>query len=251
MPDLTPTRGAAVVAFLLATCGPASAQDWPEAIADNSFLIEEAYNQEPGVVQHITSVALADDATIASFTQEWPLFTQRHQLSYSVLWLWPEGGADGFGDVLVNYRYQLTGEDQWAAIAPRVSLVVPTGDEDRGLGTGTTGVQFNLPVSRRAGKWLAWHLNAGGTVVPDSSEDAWFVGASLIGLLHPRLNLLVEGLRTDGPGDVEWVVNPGLRAAIDVGGLQIVPGVSVPFSRVGGQTTTSAFLYLSLEHPFR
>jgi hypothetical protein len=42
--------------------GSAAAQTpaWPEAIADNSFLIEEAYNQEPGVVQHTRSRRAAD-----------------------------------------------------------------------------------------------------------------------------------------------------------------------------------------------
>ena len=41
----------------------ASAQQEPiEVIEDNSFLIEEAYNQEPGVVQHIFQSRL----------QQWP-----------------------------------------------------------------------------------------------------------------------------------------------------------------------------------
>lgn len=31
------------------------AEDEPKKIADNSFLLEEAYNQEKGVVQHIQS----------------------------------------------------------------------------------------------------------------------------------------------------------------------------------------------------
>ena len=30
----------------------------PPSISDNSFLIEEAYNQEPGVVQHISAFQL-------------------------------------------------------------------------------------------------------------------------------------------------------------------------------------------------
>ena len=49
------TPGALLACGLLVS--PLAAQDAPgEApISDNSFLIEEAYNQEPGVVQHISN----------------------------------------------------------------------------------------------------------------------------------------------------------------------------------------------------
>ena len=62
---------------------PAAAK--PPRIEDNSFLIEEAYNQEKGVVQHI-SVFQRDLTTRAwsyFFTQEWPVRGQRHQFSYT------------------------------------------------------------------------------------------------------------------------------------------------------------------------
>jgi len=63
---------------------PAVAQSRP--IADNSFLIEEAYNQERGVVQHISvwQRDLRSRAWAFTFTQEWPLSTQTHQLSYTI-----------------------------------------------------------------------------------------------------------------------------------------------------------------------
>ena len=61
-------------------------------ISDNSFLIEEAFNQEQGVVQHIFNGFYAvdrqpgpDDQNVAlSFTQEWPVPSQTHQLSYTL-----------------------------------------------------------------------------------------------------------------------------------------------------------------------
>ena len=69
------TPGALLACGLLVT--PLAAQDAPgEApISDNSFLIEEAYNQEPGVVQHISNFSRADLAARLGpipFTQEWP-----------------------------------------------------------------------------------------------------------------------------------------------------------------------------------
>ena len=43
-------------------------------IQDHSFLLEEAYNQERGVVQHISTFAFASGQDWGySFTQEWPL----------------------------------------------------------------------------------------------------------------------------------------------------------------------------------
>src|SRR5262245_48740936 len=53
-------------------------------IQDNSFLLEEAYNQEPGVVQHISffTYAAESEAWLYAFTQEWPApGDARHQLS--------------------------------------------------------------------------------------------------------------------------------------------------------------------------
>jgi hypothetical protein len=62
------------------------------SISDNSFLVEEAYNQEPGVVQHIFNWVWGWDDEDGDrtrsfdflFTQEWPVFSQRHQFSYAI-----------------------------------------------------------------------------------------------------------------------------------------------------------------------
>src|ERR1041384_3024217 len=88
-----------------------------DGIMDNSFLVEEAYNQEPGVVQHIFTASYGvkqlagpdDKAWNPTFTQEWPVFSQRHQFSYTVPYYFLESGGqskDGLGDILLNYRYQ-------------------------------------------------------------------------------------------------------------------------------------------------
>ena len=110
----------------------ASASILPEhPIQDNSFLAEEAYNQEPGVVQHIQSFTrLWNSKTWAySFTQEWPVPGHwRHQLSYTL-----SGAKAGttlnrsFGDLLLNYRYQLIGTGETRlAVAPRATFIAPT-----------------------------------------------------------------------------------------------------------------------------
>ena len=72
-----------VPAFLVL---PARCRPRPAHIADNSFLVEEAYNQESGVVQHVSTFSRPDGggAWDFAFTQEWPFRGMRHQLSYTV-----------------------------------------------------------------------------------------------------------------------------------------------------------------------
>jgi hypothetical protein len=76
--------------------GPSGRRAVAQAIADNSFLIEEAYNQESGVVQHISSWAraLSTAAWAFTFTQEWPLGSQTHQLSYTIPVVRTEGPSN-------------------------------------------------------------------------------------------------------------------------------------------------------------
>jgi hypothetical protein len=251
---------AALVLLAWAESAAAQTSGWPKAIADNSFLIEEAYNQEPGVVQHISTFFRPGSAGASdySFTQEWPVGGQRHQLSYTLPYLFREEAA-GLGDVLLNYRYQLSDGERGTAISPRVSLVLPT---RRALAEGFAGMQVNLPVSRRWSAGLVTHLNLGATqLVRGGASDlrGYNLGASVIGLLKPRLNLLVEAVAiwadsNDGERVVrqrQFVLSPGVRGAIDIGGLQIVPGVALPLTRSERRTHVGVFAYLSLEHAFK
>ena len=80
-----------------------------DVIEDNSFLIEEAYNQEEGVVQHIFTAAYTKSGRTHgwgfSFTQEWPVLSQTHQFSYTLPYSWLRADGDrasGIGDVEVN-----------------------------------------------------------------------------------------------------------------------------------------------------
>src|SRR5882672_8468864 len=226
---------------------PAFAQSRP--ISDNSFLIEEAYNQEPGVVQHISAWqrALRSAAWSFTFTQEWPVGTQTHQFSYTIPVQRTESPSHtGFGDAALNYRYQLRGAEERVAIAPRLSMLLPTGSSARGLGTGHVGVQLNIPVSVSLAPWLVSHWNAGISAVPQTPAT-YNLGASAIWLARPTFNVMVEvtWLEQGGGGAHDLVVNPGIRWAHNfTSGLQIVPGVAFPDGK-------SVFLYLSFEHRFK
>jgi hypothetical protein len=246
-----------------------------KAIEDNSFYIEEAYNQEPGVVQHITSGAYfrhPHENLDLGFTQEWPLGGQLHQIGFTIPYLPLRGHAvPGVGDVLINYRYQLCGSHDWAAFAPRLSLIIPTGNKEKGLGTGVFGLQFNMPASKRISNQFTVHANGGLTILPgvngtDASGNvirqtlnAFNVGASVVWLARPNVNFLLEWITTVagdfGPGGgvvytSETILAPGFRCAVDVGDLQIVPGIAVPFRFAHGDSRSGVFFYLSFEHPY-
>jgi hypothetical protein len=239
-------------------------------IQDNSFLIEEAYNQEPGVIQHISTFnrSVVTGAWAYSFTEEWPILGQTHQgsvtLNYADL---RKPNARGIGDVLLNYRWQAVGSGETSvALAPRFTVVLPTGDAERGLGGGGAGVEVNLPLSIVLADRVVSHVNLGGRYVPGAQTELgsaklanFSVGQSFIWLAHSKLNFMVETLYTStdiaardaSSHSASLTVNPGLRAAVDVGGLQIVPGVAFPVGIGPSRGENGVFFYLSFEHPFR
>jgi hypothetical protein len=248
---------------------PAPAAE-PEPIADNSFLIEEAYNQDRGFVQHISLFTREwrSGAYLYSFTQEWPVdAAPAHQISYT-LQVPSEGDGAGFGDIWFNWRYQSVSTDR-LAIAPRVSVSAPTGDAGRGLGAGGVGLQAALPVSVREGDRFVLHSNVSGTIVPrgqDAAGDraatgALTLGQSVVWLTSPRFNVFLEALvnresAVTGPGTTAWdttvVIDPAVRWAYTFhNGLQIVPGVGFPITLHGSPDERWSVLgYLSFEHPF-
>ncbi len=252
------------------------AELFENGIQDNSFLIEESYNQDYGVVQHINNFErLWQSKTwVYTFTQEWPVdIAPKNQLSYTVAATHSgsfPGSGIGMGDLALNYRYQLVGSgDTRIAVAPRISLLLPSGDSTFGRGAGGVGVQTNWAMSIVLNKKFTTHLNAGATVTPNAKDEfgnsaanyAYNLGHSLVWTLHPRFNVFMETVfnRSQfvaGPNRAEWdsqvFINPGIRWAYNFSsGLQIVPGISMPIGvgPTGGEK--GVFFYLSFEHPYR
>lgn len=251
---------------------PKEAKPETPGIQDNSFLIEEAYNQEAGVVQHIHTYSLQRNGSfLYTFTQEWPVFGLKHQLSYTLPSQRIRDGHNsvtGMGDIALNYRYQLVGSGagRWA-IAPRASLLLPNGSVQKGIGAGGVGYQFNLPVSTVITPKLVMHWNAGMTVTPSAQNAAherartlgYNLGHSAIWLAKPSFHFVFEtawnrlgtvaGTNTTEHTD-SLFLNPGVRWAHNFhNGLQIVPGVAVPVGVGPSKSVQGVFLYLSIEHP--
>ena len=113
-------RIALLIAGLIAvTCAEALGQNRPARpfeIADNSFLVEEAFNQEAGIFQNIFVFRRAHGGEWGlEFTQEWPMGTQVHQFSYTI-----PVADESLGNVALNYRWQARMEDEAGpAFSPR------------------------------------------------------------------------------------------------------------------------------------
>ncbi len=269
-----------------------------DEIEDNSFLIEEAYNQEPGVVQHILTAQRSENRDTHppqrswefEFTQEWPIFSQRHQFSYTIPFSFTRQGRDhqdGVGDIQLNYRFQASMENEWLpAFAPRFTLILPTGSRNEGTGSGVVGYEWNLPLSKKLGSRFAVHANLGLTYLPDvrvpvdtepgseRDDDAiqvrhlspahslvsYNLGTSVIFALSPRFHLMLEWIglfeedlneRGKKERDFNVQIAPGIRTAIvDQDGLQIVLGVTVPVGLTRPADDHAVFLYCSVEHNF-
>lgn len=239
-------------------------------IKDNSFLMEEAYNQEAGVVQFINGYQYSDltkewDYT---FTNEFPINDETHQFSYALPFSKKSGPPEetGVGDILLNYRYQLVNNEH-IAMAPRISLILPTGDYKKELGNGAAGVQFNQAVSIAINDKWTNHWNAGFTYTPaakNSNGDmadlfGFNFGTSVVFDWTKKTNLLCEFVMNNseniiGPGSKDnsssYYVVPGLRTSFQAGSdTEIVPGIGalLGLGPSASEHERGVFIYLSAE----
>ena len=263
-------RATSVLLLLLSLTSTVQAQEQqpfqpatePFKISDNSFLVEEAFNQEAGIFQNIFNVARSEQVWASTFTQEWPIASQTHQFSYTLAWA--NGERFDFGDVLLNYRYQALMEGPGRpAFSPRLSVILPTAnDPDVG---DSPGLQFNLPFSKQTGD-VYWHWNAGMTWRPSAdfgngSENlaSPFFAGSAIARLKPMFHAMLESVLAyeDLPSIIGtgherlFTLSPGVRGGWDLGDKQLILGLAVPVTWAAGGHETAAFFYVSYELPFK
>lgn len=234
----------------------------PFAILDNSFLVEEAFNQPTGIFQNIFSFRRSGGAWELAFTQEWPVGSQQHQLSYTLPIVGHSSRKTGLGDVMLNYRYQALTEDPGIpAFSPRLSLILPTDSR----GDDSAGVQINLPASKQRGD-VYFNVNTGFTWLPRAQGVGERVplltphlSGSAIVRVRPMVHLMFENVLefeesvgTDGATSRETVftLSPGVRGGWNLGDRQLILGAAIPIS-FASDTDTGVLLYLSYELPFK
>jgi hypothetical protein len=265
--NLVTRRLSLVILLHWSLISTSTAEPLAKGIQDNSFFVEEAYNQEPGVVQHILNVPVfftdgAKEIT-PSFTQEWPVFSQTHQFSYTLPYSFTDD-QNGLADFRLNYRLQalLEGE-RTPAFAPRFSLITPSGDADNDFGHDRLGYEINLPFSKIVSDRWTVHFNAGGSVFPDVNDrDLWNynLGGSAIYAVSGNFNLMLESVAfweedVDSARRIDRTVtallSPGARYAFNCpNDLQIVVGAALPIGLTSDSPDWGFFFYLSFEHPF-
>jgi hypothetical protein len=251
-----------------------------DAFDDNGFLVEEAYNQNRGEVQHILNAVYSNDfkrrGWSFNFEQEWWLFTEDHQVAFSIPFshLREEGGRQrGVGDIQIKYRYQLTEErPNVPAVAPGFGLIIPTGDRNKGNGNGVVGYEWRVAASKKVASRLALHANLGLSYLPKvripldhdqrlsrkRSLVSYDLGASAIFALSSNIHMLMEWLgefeeeiNDKGKKEHEFraLLSPGIRAAvINKDDLQTVVGFAIPIGVAGRADSYGVFLYFSIEH---
>ena len=240
----------------------AASKSAPFEILDNSFLVEEAFNQEAGIFQNIFGFQRTGDVWSLRSRRNGPSPSQKHQLSYTLRALGTPNGRLDFGDVMINYRYQATVEGPGIpAFSPRVSLILPTD----GSGDRSIGLQINLPLSKQSGD-LYFHGNAGFTWLPRARGPAErvslltpIVSGSAIYRLRPMFNLMLESVLSFAAvhgelGSTEretvFTISPGARGGWNLGDQQLILGAAIPIT-FADETNTGVFLYLSYELPFK
>ena len=201
------TRWNGVRAAALDSLGPGkppTGSARPFEITDNSFLVEEAFNQEAGVVQNIFGIlAPGDGSWVAAFTQEWPMRVHAHQFSYTV----------ALARVDRRHRHRRRTAQLsipvvgWKRLAGRRSRracrwCCPRATPLADVGNGGVGWDFNLPLSKQF-RDLYLHWNAGFTLLPSAEGRRSLrthnlltprVAASGIWRVRPMFNLMLESV---------------------------------------------------------
>ena len=199
------------------------------------------------------------------------MFSQTHQFSYTVPYRFIETNGrshDGLGDILLNYRYQAYFDERnLRGFAPRLSLVLPTGDANRGFGDDTFGGQINLPFSTAIRDSWFVHLNAGLTYLPNAGVDReqhllhFNLGSSIIYAATRDIHFLLEWVggwnempKSSGTLHREFaaIISPGVRKAFNLpNDAQLVLGIAAPIGLTRSAPDFGVLFYLSFEHLFQ
>lgn len=239
-------------------------------IEDNSFLIEEAYNQKPGEYQFIQAYRSYQSGKEYKFTSEgeMALGSEKHQLSYQVV-RDKEADQGSVGDTTLSYRLQSANQPDFL-MAHRFGLILPTGSVGKQSSYGVTGLRYLQATTFLFQEYWDNHWNLGFNHFPEAKVNfsdkrrtlnEFLIGTSLIYHWKDNLNFLLEGiyetheklnLRNQKRYEYEFTLNPGVRTAIELSWkkTQIVPGISFPIRYLDDHIDHGVLVYLSFEPKF-
>lgn len=242
-------------------------------IEDNSIFIDEAFNQDKGVQQHITTFSFFREEVILHYTHELPLINERHQLSVTVPYSISNSqnkNYHGINDVTVAYQYWLLKKDNRLMATPGIAFQIPTGDTQVNNQSGFAGLTGYLALSKRISDKLIIHTNgrlgyfkkikspnqSSDLELPPTKFHSGTSGISFVWLVSDKLNFLIENINTREHEFInnkrktnnQYTLNPGLRTCFNSRNTQFVLGASCPTNLVKNKKTELGFLfYLSIE----
>jgi hypothetical protein len=128
------------------------------------------------------------------------------------------GGGDetGLGDIVLRTKYNFLRhyDDLVPDMAFLVELKLPTGDEERLLGTGGTNVTGLLVASRTYARWFTPHVNLGYEIdTKDTRQNAVRYALGFDARLLPELTLaagIIGRAKPDGSGTGDHIVDLSL-----------------------------------------
>lgn len=240
-------------------------------IQDNSFLIEEAYNQDPGVYQFI-NIYQHDFKTglyYSTLQGEIPLWSREHQFSFSLPARKTAASVESLGDLSLNYRYQNYNKDG-TMVAQRFGAIVPTGKVNKNTSYNSVGFAWMQAVTFSLSNQFQMHVNLGLNMTPAARTKGYSqremltgftTGVGIVYKHSDKVNFLTEFLYDtqedfDEKGDTSSnptiTINPGARFDIDLSieKTQVVPGISFPVTVGNDEVHTGVLFYLSFEPDF-
>lgn len=243
-------------------------------LQSNGLLVETAYHQEEGEVQHTFTFSHSRQGGWASvIAQEWPVFSEKHQVSFSLpaaLLVKSPDGNRGVGDLTLEYSYFLLGNNKSRiTVAPGVGVSLPTGSVAKGFGAGGPGALVKLPISIMLSRRFASnstveysYVSAAKNAEGDQFHLSHYgVGQSFVWFARPKFNVLVEAVWEKSRAanragfkeiDSDLFISPGVRwAHVFHNGLAIIPGVALPLGVGASRGDHRIFFSLAVEHRFK
>ncbi len=152
----------------------------------------------------------------------------------------PDGTYErGVGDMDLGWKYRFLDEHSFpVSLSIYPQAIVPTGDEDRGLGSGKPEYTFPLQVGRHfLDDTLFVYGEVGYTVFMSREEDdGWLYGIAMEYELFDRFDLVGEihgWVPVTGPSNPDVVYNLGFKHEL-AGGVKFITAVGQSFSAKDG-----------------
>src|SRR5688572_9409175 len=168
---------------------------------------------EKGMFELYSGFRYQDTGTITRqvpFTELVYGITKRQEVMIEVPFL-SRAGEHGFGDAVIGTKYVLLPEqERLPGIAASFELKLPTGDEDKGLGSGEFDYDLRLRTQKTWG-WFTGIINVGYTFIgepdlggePQKKENVFFTSFAQEYQVHTNTKLLTEiyWLNSEEPGE--------------------------------------------------